>query len=114
MDLSDIGNGASGWLASLLGNSSSPGQPTSLAAPGVPAPTPDSAGMPVNGTAPTPAGGPTISGALTALGGAGPGVQKAVTRPSPPAPQITFPQARGNPTAAALAQVMAKLKQPSM
>jgi hypothetical protein len=111
MDLSDLA-GSSGWLANLLGGgSSSAGQPTSLAAPGVPQPTPDSAGLPVNGQ---PPGGPTLNGALTALGQAGPGIQKAMARPSVPAPQIMFPQPRGNPTAVALAQVMQRMKQPSI
>ena len=109
MDLSDLGGG---WLASLLGSGGS--QPTSLAAPGITPPTPDSAGMPVGGTPPAAAGGPTVMGALNALGGAGPQLQKSMARPQVPPPTINFPQPRGNPTAQALSQVMARMKQPQV
>lgn len=107
MDPSDLG-GAGGWLASLLGGGGQ--QPMSLAPPGIPAPTPDSAALPVNGPVPAP-GGPSVTGALSALGSAGPGMQRAVARPAVPPPQINFPQPRGNPTAQALAQVMARMNQ---
>jgi hypothetical protein len=122
MDLSDLA-GSSGWLSSLLGGSSpSPGQPTSLAAPGVPTPTADAAGLPVSGPlgAKPPAPGPTVGGALGALSDAAPGLSKnlAAARPQmPAAPQINFPQPRPqnpNAMAQALAQVMTKMKQPQV
>lgn len=107
MDLSDLGGGAGGWLSSLLGGGDA-AQPTSLAAPGAPAPpAPDSAGLPVNGTAP---GGPTVMGAVNALGQGAPAIQKVMARPAVPAPTINMPQPHPQPYAQALAAIMAKLQ----
>jgi hypothetical protein len=47
---------------------------------------------------------------VNALGQAGPAAQKAIARPSIPAPQINMPQPHPQPYAQALAQIMAKLQ----
>jgi len=97
-----------GFLSDMF--SPAAGAPTSLAPPGIPAPTPDSAGMAVNGNqgAPDP-NSPTFKGFLGALSaGVNP---KALQLPQPPpAPTINMPQPQGGQGhAQALAQIMAQL-----
>ncbi len=100
MDLSDLG-GAGGWLSNLLGGGGG-SSPTSLAAPGIAPPTPDSAGLPVNGTNPND---PSLMKGIAALGSTAMPKQQ----PLPQAPTIQLPQTHQQPYAQALAQVMAQL-----
>jgi len=102
MDPSETGG--MGWLSSLLGGGGGQAPPTSLAAPGIPAPTPDSAGMSLNPANPN---APSLMKGLVALGGAGASMPKMAG--PPPAPTIQMPQTHQQPYAQALAQVMAQL-----
>jgi hypothetical protein len=103
-----------GWLSQLMGGGGNVGATSVGGAPvAAPEPIAGTSGPTSVGGAPLAAatGGPTVAGALGAMGGAAPAIQKAMAaKPvTPPPQQIQMPQPHQQPYAQALAQIMAKL-----